>query len=123
VEEYEFDGPMQLIPQFKQWIGQYYPGTKLAFSEYSIDSGNKLVTDALVEADMLGIFGQQQVDFANMWSASKPTDPIAYAFRLYRNYDGAGGRFGETGVQAVTTEKCGGGRILGWVRLGLRRSL
>ena len=26
-------------------------------------------------------------------------------FRLYRDYDGAGGRFGETGLQAVTTDQ------------------
>ena len=57
VEQYFFDGQMQLIPRFQQWIAQYYPGTKLAFSEYSIDSGNKLITDALAEADVLGIFG------------------------------------------------------------------
>jgi hypothetical protein len=92
-----------LIPRFHQWISQYYPGTKLAFSEYSIDSGNKLITDALAEADVLGIFGQQGVDFANMWTPPAPTDPIAYAFRLFRNYDGAGGQFGSTGVSAVSS--------------------
>ena len=103
VEQYVFNGPMQLIPRFHQWIAQYYPGTRLAFSEYSIDSGNKLVTDALAEADVLGIFGQQGVDFANMWTPPAPTDPIAYAFRLFRNYDGQGGQFGATGVSAVSS--------------------
>ena len=103
VEQYFFNGPMQLIPRFHQWISQYYPGTKLAFSEYSIDSGNKLVTDALAEADVLGIFGQQGVDFANMWIPPAPTDPIAYAFRLFRNYDGQGGQFGGTGVSALSS--------------------
>jgi hypothetical protein len=104
VEQYYFYGPMDLIPRFKQWIRQYDPGTKLAFSEYSIDSGQKKITDALAEADMLGIFGAFQVDFANMWNTPAPTDPIAFAFRLYRNYDGAGGRFGETSLQAVSTD-------------------
>jgi hypothetical protein len=104
VEQYYFDGPMNLVPRFKQWIGQYYPGTKLAFSEYSIDSGHKLITDTLAEADMLGIFGSYQVDFANMWNTPKPTDPIAFAFRLYRDYDGNGGRFGETSLQASSTD-------------------
>jgi Glycoside hydrolase family 44 len=105
VEQYYFDGPMQLIPRFQQWIAQYYPGTKLSFSEYSIDSGNKLVTDALAEADVLGIFGFQRVDFANMWNAPGPTDPIAYSFRLYRNYDGQGGQFGNTSVLASSTNE------------------
>jgi Glycoside hydrolase family 44 len=105
VEQYDFDGPMQLIPRFRQWIAQYYPGTKLSFSEYSIDSGNKLITDALAEADVLGIFGFQGVDFANMWNVPAPTDPIAYAFRLYRNYDGEGGQFGNTSVLAGSTNQ------------------
>ena len=88
VEQYVFGAGMQLIPRFQSWIAKYYPGTKLSFSEYSIDSGKKLVTDALAEADVLGIFGRQSVDFADMWVTPAPTDPIAYAFRLYRNYDG-----------------------------------
>jgi hypothetical protein len=105
VEQSFFHGPMQLIPRFQQWIAQYYPGTKLAFSEYSIDSGKKLITDALAEADVLGIFGSQRVDLANMWSAPAPTDPIAYAFRLYRNYNGRGGQFGNTSVLASSTNQ------------------
>jgi Glycoside hydrolase family 44 len=103
VEQSYFHGPMQLIPRFQQWIAQYYPGTKLAFSEYSIDSGKKLITDALAEADVLGIFGSQRVDLANMWTAPAPGDPIAYAFRLYRNYDGQGGQFGNISVLATST--------------------
>lgn len=105
VEQWYFGGPMQLIPRFQQWIAQYYPGTRLAFSEYSIDSGHKLITDALAEADVLGIFGRQGVDFANMWIPPAPTDPIAYSFRLFRDYDGAGGQFGDTGVQAASSDQ------------------
>lgn len=105
VEKYDFDGPMQLIPRFHQWIAEYYPGTKLSFSEYSVDSGKKLITDALAEAEVLGIFGREGVDFANMWSAPAPTDPIAYAFRIYRNYDGKGGKFGDTSVQTICSHR------------------
>ena len=105
VEQTYFHGPMELIPRFQQWIAQYYPGTRLAISEYSIDSGKKLITDALAEADVLGIFGSQRVDLANMWTAPAPTDPIAYAFRLYRNYDGQGGQFGNTSVRASSTDQ------------------
>jgi hypothetical protein len=103
VEQSYFRGPMQLIPRFQQWITQYYPGTRLAFSEYSIDSGKKLITDALAEADVLGIFGSHGVDLANMWTAPAPGDPIAYAFRLYRNFDGQGGQFGNDSVLATST--------------------
>jgi hypothetical protein len=104
VEKSYFHGPMRLIPRFREWIAAYYPGTKLAFSEYSIDSGKKRIEDALAEADLLGIFGAQGVDLANMWVAPKPDEPMAFAFRVFRNYDGKGGMFGETGVQAVSSD-------------------
>ncbi len=105
VEQYYFDGPMQLIPRFQQWIAQYYPGTKLSFSEYSIDSGAKLITDALAEADVLGIFGREGVQLAAMWNPPQPTDPIAFSFLLYRNVDGAGHGLGATGVQTASADQ------------------
>jgi len=105
VEQYDFDGPMQLIPRFKTWINTYYPGTKLSISEYSIDSGQKSVVDAIAEMDVLGIFGREQLDFADMWSPPAPTDPIAYAFRMFRNYDGNGGEFGDTSVSAASSDQ------------------
>jgi O-glycosyl hydrolase len=40
-----------------------------------------------------------------MWNVPAPTDPIANAFRLYRDYDGNGGRFGETSLQASSTDQ------------------
>ncbi len=103
VEQYFF-GNMQLIPRFQGWINQYYPGTKLAFSEYSWGQHNTLF-GALAEADILGIFGRQQVDFADMWDPPKTTDPTAYTFRLYRNYDGAGNMFGDVGVSAQSADQ------------------
>jgi hypothetical protein len=105
VEQYDFMGPMQLIPRFKSWISTYYPGTKLSISEYSIDSGQKLIVDAIAEMDVLGIFGREQLDFADMWSPPAPTDPIAYSFRMFRNYDGNGGQFGDTAVSAVSSDQ------------------
>src|ERR1700728_1305740 len=105
VEQYDFDGPMQLIPRFKGWISTYYPGTKLSISEYSIDSGQKSIVDAIAEMDVLGIFGREQLDFADMWSPPAPTDPIAYSFRMFRNYDGNGSQFGDTSVSAVSSDQ------------------
>jgi hypothetical protein len=105
VEQYDFNGPMQLIPRFRSWISTYYPGTLLSLSEYSIDSGQKSIVDAIAEMDVLGIFGQQPLDFANMWSAPAPTDPIAYAFRMFRNYDGNGSQFGDTSISAASTNQ------------------
>jgi hypothetical protein len=105
VEQYDFNGPMMLIPRFKSWITQYYPGTRLSLSEYSIDSGQKSIVDAIAEMDVLGIFGREQLDFANMWTPPAPTDPIAYAFRMFRNYDGSGHQFGDVSVRAVSSDQ------------------
>jgi Glycoside hydrolase family 44/Bacterial Ig-like domain (group 3) len=105
VEQYYFDGPMMLLPRFQNWIQTYYPGTKLAISEYSFSSGTSPLVDALTEADVLGIYGRQSLDFANLWTVPQPTDPVAYSFRLYRNYDGAGGQFGDTSVNSTSTDQ------------------
>jgi hypothetical protein len=105
VEQYYFDGPMMLLPRFQNWIQTYYPGTKLSISEYSFSSGTNPLVDALTEADVLGIYGRQSLDFANLWTVPKPTDPVAFSFRLYRNYDGAGGQFGNTSVNSNSTDQ------------------
>jgi hypothetical protein len=105
VEQYYFDGPMQLIPRFQNWIQTYYPGTKLSISEYSFASGTNPLVDMLTETDVLGIYGRQSLDFANMWNVPAPTAPLAYSFRIYRNYDGAGGQFGDTSVNSASTNQ------------------
>jgi Glycoside hydrolase family 44/Bacterial Ig-like domain (group 3) len=105
VEQWDFDGPMQLIPRFRGWISANYPGTLLSLSEYSIDSGQKSIVDAIAEMDVLGIFGREPLDFANMWSPPAPQDPIANAFRIFRNYDGNGSQFGDTSISAVSTDQ------------------
>jgi hypothetical protein len=105
VEQYDFLGPMQLIPRFRSWISTYYPGTLLSLSEYSIDSGQKSIVDAIAEMDVLGIFGQQPIDFADMWNPPGPQDPIAYSFRMFRNYDGNGSQFGDNSISAVSSDQ------------------
>jgi Glycoside hydrolase family 44/Bacterial Ig-like domain (group 3) len=105
VEQYDFMGPMQLIPRFRDWISTYYPGTLLSLSEYSIDSGQKSIVDAIAEMDVLGIFGREPIDFADMWNPPGPQDPIAYAFRMFRNYDGSGSQFGDTSISAISSDQ------------------
>jgi Glycoside hydrolase family 44/Bacterial Ig-like domain (group 3) len=105
VEQFYFDGPMNLLPRFRTWIQTYYPGTKLSISEYSFAMGTNPLVDMLTETDVLGIYGVQSLDFANMWNVPKPTDPLAYSFRIFRNFDGAGGQFGEISVNSTSTDQ------------------
>ncbi len=92
------------IPRVQAIIAANYPGTKLAITEYNGGAVDTL-TGGLVEADLLGIFGAQGLDLATLWGQPKPTDPAAFAYRMYRNYDGIGGAFGETGVQAASANQ------------------
>jgi hypothetical protein len=40
-----------------------------------------------------------------MWGEPQPQQPAAFAFRMYRNYDGAGGRFGDISVSATSSDQ------------------
>ncbi|MBF0566868.1 MAG: hypothetical protein HQK89_16710, partial [Nitrospirae bacterium] len=61
------------------------------------------INGALAQADILGIFGQEGLDMANLWGSVETGG--ACAFRMYRNYDGAGGQFGDTSVTAVSSDR------------------
>jgi hypothetical protein len=105
MEQYIFNGPFMLIPRFKRWINKYYPGTKLSLSEFSLTYDDPTIYGALTQADGLGIFGREALDFADEWYVPAPTDPVAYAYRLYRNYDGQGGQYGDTWVDAKSSDQ------------------
>jgi len=96
--------PLQFIRTMKQWVSQYNPGTRTAITEYNWGALDD-INGALAEADVLGIFGREGLDLATIWGEPKPADPAAYAFRMYRNYDGAGSRFGEVSVSAVSSDQ------------------
>ncbi|MFB9415155.1 glycoside hydrolase family 44 protein [Dactylosporangium matsuzakiense] len=96
--------PLQFIRTMKAWVAKYYPGTKVAITEYNWGALDT-VNGALAQADVLGIFGREGLDLATMWGEPQPTQPGAYAFRMYRNYDGAGGRFGDVSVSAVSSDQ------------------
>lgn len=106
-----------LIKRMKCWINGhipgvcpnaagYYPQTKIALSEYNLSlSGGDAVTNALIQADTLGIFGREGVDLATRWPLSSDGTLIGYAFRMYRNYDGAGSKFGDTWIHSTSANQ------------------
>ncbi len=97
-------GIVKLIPRMQAWIAEGYPATKLAIGEYNW-GGLEHINGALAQADVLGIFGEFGVDLATHWDPPQLGQPGAFAWRIYRNYDGAGGAFGDTGVQAVSSDR------------------
>jgi hypothetical protein len=87
-------GPIQLITLMKNKIAARYPGTKLAITEWNYGGGDH-ISGAIAVADVLGIYGRYGVFAANYWNL-KVNEKFAYAgFRMYRNFDGVGGKFGD----------------------------
>jgi hypothetical protein len=86
----------------KEKIASHYPGTRLAITEYNYGGGD-YVSGAVAQADVLGIFGREDVFAATLWDPQGGTRFIDGAFALYCNYDGAGGRFGDTAIGAATS--------------------
>ncbi len=93
--------PIQLNPWINEKIEKRYPGTKLSMTEYDFGAGTH-ISGGLAQADVLGVFGREGVFLANYWGNGAGNGDIpayvAAAFRLYRNYDGKGGTYGDTAV-------------------------
>jgi len=91
------NAPINLLPKVKTSITNNYPGTKLAITEYDF-GGHQNFSGALVQADVLGIFGRDGVYAACYWGSVE--NYIIPAFGLYLNYDGNGGKFGDLSIPA-----------------------
>ncbi|RMH64637.1 MAG: hypothetical protein D6685_06630 [Bacteroidetes bacterium] len=94
---------LPILPTLQASIEAHYPGTKLAISEYNY-GGGRSVSGGLAQADVLGAFGRHGVYIATLWGIEAEDAYTAAAFRLYRNYDGNGGTYGDTSVRATTSD-------------------
>jgi hypothetical protein len=94
--------PVMLIPRLKAWISAEYPGTRIGITEYNMGGGNS-ISAGLAEANVLGIFGREDVYLATYWTAPKPDSPAWFAFRMYRNPDGNGNAFGKTSIRSTSS--------------------
>jgi len=108
-------GPIHLLPLLREKIATHYPGTKLAITEYYYGRGGD-ISGGIAQADVLGIFGREGVFAAALWPnaglsavpyGGNPARAYAYvigAFRMFRDFDGRGGRFGRLGLDAHTSD-------------------
>lgn len=95
-------GAIRLLPRMREKIAAHYPGTRIAITEYNY-GGTDHISGAIAQADVLGIFGREQVFAAAMWDLGSANRFLDAAFAAYCNYDGALGRFGDTGLLAATS--------------------
>lgn len=94
--------PIALLPGVLSQIGKHYPGTKLSISEYNY-GGAKVISGAIAQADVLGIFGRYGVFAACNWGIG-PADTAQLAgFKAFLNFDGKGAKFGDVSL-GVTGE-------------------
>jgi len=98
-----FGAYLPLIPRIKSSIDEFYPGTKLAFTEFSYGGEND-ITGAIAMADVLGIFGKHDVYLGTYWQLDSPSNYISAAYKMYRNYDGNNSTFGDYGLPSVTSD-------------------
>src|SRR5262249_6978573 len=96
--------PIRLIPWLQERIAERYPGTKVGMTEYNFGAGEH-ISGGLAQADVLGVFGREGLYLANYWGDGPGNGElpkfIKGAFKLYRNYDGKKGAFGDTAVAAT----------------------
>ena len=94
----------QLIPMLKTWVKNDYPGTKTAIDEYNF-GGLESINGAVVQSDILGIFGREGLDLGAFWPTTNDNQQIPgnYAFAMYRNYDGKDSMFGDVYLSATSS--------------------
>jgi len=92
------------VAHLRKMVDQYYPGTDISFSEWSM-TGKGPLNGALATADQLGHYAANRVAFASLWglSTSDVDGPLGFTYRVFRNYDGKGSMFGDRYVSGSST--------------------
>ncbi len=93
---------LPLIPKVQAAIDTYYPGTKIAFTEHAFGGGNDF-SGGIATADSLGIYGKYGVYVATLWKTDYGLFHSA-AYKLYRNYNGTFGTYGDTKVYCESND-------------------
>lgn len=93
-------GPIQLIPRIRTRIAAAYPGTRLSIGSW-LFGGDTDISGAIAVADTLGIFGREDVDAAALL---RGTSFALLGFRIFTDYDGSGGHFGNFSIAANTSD-------------------
>ncbi|MBE6852012.1 MAG: glycoside hydrolase [Ruminococcus sp.] len=90
-----------ILTTIKDSIDTYYPGTKLAITEYDF-GGGKTIAGAIAEVDALGTFAENDVYYATLWAEDVPYQYSA--INMFTNYDGNGSKFGNTLIESETDD-------------------
>lgn len=97
------DGAIRLLPRLQDMIDAHYPGTRIAMTEYNYGGGGH-ISGGVAQADVLGIFGREDVFAAMWWQLSSERAYVDAAFEMYRDFDGAGATFGDSSIAADSSD-------------------
>lgn len=99
-----------ILPRVRDSVARYYPGTKVGFTEYDFALPDAYAGGVAI-AETLGVFIDQEVFLAAAWprvgADLRTQEPARYAVaahKLYRNFDGRGGTFGDLRLAATNTD-------------------
>jgi len=95
---------VRLIPRMKEWVSENYPGRKLSIGEWSFGA-DEHISGGVATAEALGRFGEQGLDSAFYWGGPKKGTATFWAFRAFRNFDGAGGHFLDVSLPTRESEQ------------------
>jgi mannan endo-1,4-beta-mannosidase len=97
----QYYSPVVYIRAIQNNINTYYPGTKIAFTEFSY-GGENHISGGIALADMLGICGRFGVYWTSVWG------PVSQfwgsGYKIFRNYDGNNNAFGDLHVYANSND-------------------
>lgn len=106
-----FSWALPILPLLNESIDNWYPGTKLAITEYNF-GGDTHISGGLAQADAFGVFAQNGVFLATWWPIGGRGTYVSAAWQLYRNLDGKGLSFGD---QLIPLEGFDPQRVSIWV--------
>lgn len=103
-------GPVRIVTRVQEKIAARWPGTKLAITEYYPGGGGS-IAGGIAEADTLGIFGRLGLHAAALWVIPFTDSDARFVhggMKMFRDYDGQSGSFGDTSVRAQHSTVAGG---------------
>ncbi len=102
VDESWINEPLRLLPLLKEWVAENRPGLGISIGEWNF-GGERHMSGGIATAEVLGRFGTEGVTSAYYWTSPAKYSPSFWAFRAFRNFDGAGGRFLDVSIPVTTT--------------------
>lgn len=94
--------PINLLGRLQAKINTENPGMKISITEYE-NGGTNHIAGTIAQADDLGIFGSQNLFAASFWPPNGTYSYVLAGFRAFRGFDGANACFGDTSLQATSS--------------------